>query len=406
MDIIVQKFGGTSVATEELRKKVASKVVATKESGKNPIVVVSAIGRRGDKYATDTLVNMATSVYDGDNARDLDIIMSVGEIISSVILSNTIKAMGYEAQAVTGFQAGIITDNHFGDADVLKVDNKYLMDLLNKGIIPVVAGFQGVTETGEITTLGRGGSDTTAAILGEALQAKCVEIYTDVDGVMTADPRVVTKARVIDEIDYEEIYQMADEGAKVVHPRAVAVAKRSNIPMKVKNTLNESKGTIIIQKNHYLRKFRKSLEEDNVIRAIAHKNNISQVSVYFNDNMEDNDILMNNLTKFQVSIDLINFFTDKKVFTIDNKDLDKVKNIMGKNKYEYSIIENCSKVTAIGHKIRGIPGVMGKIVKALSHSGIKILQSSDSHTTISCLIKEEHIEKAVNALHAEFNLDK
>lgn len=404
MDIVVQKFGGTSVATDELRQKVARKVIDTKDSGKYPVVVVSAIGRNGDSYATDTLVEMARSAYNKYNTRNLDMIMSVGETISAVILSNLINSMGYKSEAVMGFQAGIITDKNHGDAKVLRVDNKYILNLIKEDIIPVITGFQGITEDGNITTLGRGGSDTSAAIVGEALKAECVEIYTDVDGVMTADPRVVKEARVIDEIDYEEIYQLADGGAKVVHPRAVAVAKRSNIPMKVKNTLTKSKGTMITQKKDYYRDFSINQLEDKLARAIAHKDRICQVSVYFNDNMEQNNLLMTELTKNNISIDLINFFVDRKVFTIDDKDLMNMKNILEKNNFSYEIIENCSKITVIGHKITGIPGVMGKIVKALSAHNIRILQSSDSHTTISCLVDQSVVQRAINALHDEFKL--
>ncbi|MBF8983038.1 aspartate kinase [Lutibacter sp. B2] len=404
MHIIVQKFGGTSVDTDELRKKVASKIIQTKKDGMTPIVVVSALGRNGDPYATDTLVNLANSNHKEFNSRELDMVMSCGEIISAVVLANTIKSMGHSAIAVTGFQAGIITDEKHGDAEVIRVDTTYLYNILEKGIIPVVTGFQGVTEYGEITTLGRGGSDTTAAILGEAFKSETVEIYTDVDGVMTADPRLVTEAKVIDTIGYDEIYQMAEDGAKVVHPRAIEVAKRGNVTLKIKNTLSNAPGTIINDKNNHLKSYRYDQSQDKVITGIAHKNNIVQVNVYFEDCIERNERLMNELTNLKISIDLINFFTDKKVFTIENTNVSKLKKVLEEYQFKYNMIEKCSKITVIGQKMRGVPGVMAKIVKALSSQNIQILQTSDSHTTISCLVKEEKTKEAVNVLHKEFKL--
>ncbi|TCO79889.1 aspartate kinase [Marinisporobacter balticus] len=406
MEIIVQKFGGTSVATKALREKVAQKAIDMKKEGKYPVVVVSAIGRSGDPYATDTLIKFSNAVYEEYASRELDMIMACGEIISSVILANSIKSMGYKGVALTGYQAGIITDDNYGDAEVIRVDKTNILNLLNKDCIPVVTGFQGATESGDTTTLGRGGSDTTAAILGEALNASFIEIYTDVDGVMTADPRLVREARVIDCMGYDEVYQMAEDGAKVVHPKAVAVAKRSNIPLKVKNTLSDASGTIIHNKQSYTNPYSKNIRNEDVLTAIAHKNNIAQVNVYFEDSIEANELLMNALTNNQISIDLINFFVDKKVFTVDAKNVEKIDKILEKNKFKYSIIKNCSKITTIGHKMRGIPGIMAKIVKALSYEHIKILQTSDSHNTIACLVKDSDTQRAVNAIHREFHLSE
>ncbi|KXG75806.1 aspartate kinase [Thermotalea metallivorans] len=404
MNIIIQKFGGTSVATKELREKVARKVIQTKEEGKSPVVVVSAMGRSGDPYATDTLINLANHVFPEHSSRELDMMMACGEIISAVIMANTIKFMGYDAVALAGFQAGIITDDHYGDAEVIRVDGENILSLIKKGKIPVVAGFQGITVSGDITTLGRGGSDTTAALLGEALHADVVEIYTDVDGVMTADPRLVPEAKVIDTICYDEIYQMAEDGAKVVHPRAVEIARRGNITLKIKNTFSDAPGTTINGQMGFRNKSYRSMAGDDLITAIAHKNNITQVTVYFEDSVEANELLMNELTIHHISIDLINFFADRKIFTIDEKYTDLLEQILAKHHYQYQCIRGCSKITAIGHKIRGVPGVMARIVKALSHQGIKILQTSDSHTTISCLVRGEDMERAVNALHREFQL--
>jgi aspartate kinase (EC 2.7.2.4) len=234
MKIIVQKFGGTSVATHEVRLKAVQKIINAKRSGFQPVVVVSAIGRRGEPYATDTLIDYATDIYQDIHPREKDLIMSCGEIISAVVMSNTLKSKGYEARALTGGQAGIITNSQYTDADILEIRPDKIYQIIENGRIPVVAGFQGVTADGEITTLGRGGSDVTAVALGEALSASCIEIYTDVDGIMTADPRIVSNASVIQHISYSDVLEMASEGAKVIHPRAVEFAMRSNIPVFIK----------------------------------------------------------------------------------------------------------------------------------------------------------------------------
>jgi aspartate kinase len=405
MDIVIQKFGGTSVATRELREKIANKIIQTKVSGKYPVVVVSAIGRKGDSYATDTLINLATSIFSESSSRELDLLMSCGEIISAVLMANTIKSKGYDAVALTGFQAGIITDSNFGDAEVIDVNPKTIIENLKSDKIVIITGFQGITESGDITTLGRGGSDTTAAMLGEALKSEAVEIYTDVDGVMTADPKIVPEANVIDCLRYEEVYQMARDGAKVIHPKAIEIARRSNITLKIKNTFTNSNGTTINGQFVENKIFPKEKTVKNLITAITHKNNIVQVTVNI-DNNENNKLLLNELEENAISIDMINFFEDRKIFTIEEKDLPILKSILDKNSFDYKLTRNCSKVTIIGHKIHGVPGVMAKIVRTLSNNNIKILQSSDSHTTISCLIDSNNLSKAVKSLHYEFNLNK
>lgn len=406
MNIVVQKFGGTSVVTEELRTKIADKVIQTKLSGKYPVVVVSAIGRKGDSYATDTLISLSNSIYPESSSRELDLIMSCGEIISAVLMANTIKSKGHAAIALTGFQAGIITNSDYGNAEVIKVNPKKIVDILKSGKIPVVTGFQGITEKGDITTLGRGGSDTTAVILGEALKAEVVEIFTDVDGVMTADPRLVPEANVIDTLCYEEIYQMAKDGAKVIHPKAVEIAQRSNIILKVKNTFTNSDGTTINNQHIYPNIKKSKGNSECLITAIAHKNDIVQVIIDIDNDDKKNKVLFDGLEKKKISIDMINFFEERKVFTIEEKDLKNLKSILDSNNFNYKLTTNCSKVTAIGHKIHGVPGVMAKLVRTLSNNNVRILQTSDSNTTISCLINRNDLEKAVKALHKELNLNK
>lgn len=407
MKIIVQKFGGTSVATPERREMVVDKIDSAVKKGFFPVIVVSAIGRSGDPYATDTLINFANSVGVGCNPREMDMLMSCGEIISCVILANTIKKRGHESIVLTGGQAGIITDENFGDAEVLTVEPKFIYDCIEKNIIPVIAGFQGKSEKGEITTLGRGGSDVTGAIMGEALNAEAVEIYTDVEGVMTADPRIVPDAMVMDTIYYNEVFQMAEYGAKVIHPRAVEVAMRSSIPLLIKNTMTDSAGTLITNcdKN---RRYRYD-KRDKLLTAIAHVSGRARVRVCFDGSggkYENDNQLFNTIAAEGISIDMINVNPDFKVFIIEDTNIEKLKNVLGKYGYNYELKSNCSKVTIIGNKMRGVPGVMAKALSALAKQNIEVLQTSDSHTTISCLIDSDNTNAAVNSLHQEFEMGK
>ena len=227
MEIIVQKFGGTSVATPEVRALVIKKIQIACEKGFSPVVVVSAMGRKGECYATDTFIELARTANKNIASRELDQILYCGEMISAVIMTGTLQAAGFDAVMLTGGQAGIITDNNFNNARILKVDPTRLLTLLKLGKIPVVCGFQGISADDEFTTLGRGGSDTTASALGVALNAEMIEIYTDVDGIMTADPRIVNNARILDCISYGEVCQLAHQGAKVIHPRAVEIASKT-----------------------------------------------------------------------------------------------------------------------------------------------------------------------------------
>jgi aspartate kinase len=232
--IIVQKFGGTSVATPLQREKAARKVMESRANGYSPVVVVSAMGRKGEPYATDTLLGLIKDIHENADPREQDLIMSCGEVISTVIMTETLRKMGCDAVGLTGGQAGIITDESFGNTRIVEVHPQRVMDYLKLGKVVVVAGFQGISKSGEITTLGRGGSDTTAAALAVALGAEAVEIYTDVEGVMTADPKMVPEARPLTVVSYSEIVEMAHLGAKVVHPRAVEIAMEGGVPIRIK----------------------------------------------------------------------------------------------------------------------------------------------------------------------------
>lgn len=396
MKILVQKFGGTSVSTQQRREMVADRVIDAIDNGYKPVVVVSAIGRKGDPYATDTLLSLIDNDRCSISSRELDILMSCGEIISAVVMAETFEKRGYKVKVMTGGQAGIITDDNYTSAEILRVDTKRLISELEAGFIPIVTGFQGITEDGDVTTLGRGGSDVTGAVLGNALKAEAIEIYTDVDGIMTADPRIVPDATVIDNISYDEVFQYAEHGAKVIHPRAVEYAMRGNTPLLIKNTMTDAKGTVISSQKY---------GTNSIVTGITHMANRTQISIYFDENHEsDSGTIFDSIADNKISIDLINVFPNYSVFTIDEKDTDKLVGMVSKLGVKYEVINDCSKIAIIGNGIRGVPGVMAKILSTLRLNNIKVLQTADSHTTIWCLVKTEDTIKAINLLHKAFNM--
>lgn len=395
MKILIQKFGGTSVSTKERRKLVVNKIKDAIDNGYSPVVVVSAMGRQGDPYATDTLLSLLGADFKQKEKAACDLLLSCGETLSTVVMCNELYDNNIKARPLMGFQAGVITDNNYGSANLLNTDSELLIKLINDGIVPVVAGFQGISEEGLISTLGRGGSDVTASILGVSLAADGIEIYTDVDGIMTADPRIVQDAALIDELDYNEVFQFAEQGAKVIHPRAVEIAMKRNIPIIIKNTMSSSAGTVV----------KNSVKENNkIITGITHMPDRVRVKIVKINNNKNYSSIFKILGDNGISIDLINVFPDHKVFTIGNEDLFKFKNIMESIEIKYNLINNCSKIAVIGSGMRGIPGVMAKILEALEREEISVLQTSDSHSTIWCLVNGEDTKKAIMSLHKEFNL--
>lgn len=399
MKIVVQKFGGTSVSTQERRLLVLEKIIEAKKNGYSPVVVVSAMGRKGDPYATDTLLSLIDKNFRENNLQASDLLMGCGEIISTVVMSNELNKKSIDTVPLLGGQSGIITDNNFGSASVIRVNTSKLLDILSQGKVPIVAGFQGLTEDGYITTLGRGGSDVTACILGSALNCSKIEIYTDVDGIMTADPRIVKNASLIKEISYNEVFQFADQGAKVIHPRAVEIAAKSNIPLVIKNTLNHCNGTVINQDvtNEYA----------GIITGIANMDGRIQIKVSVEDNKGNENYfnILNMLGENKISIDLINVFPNKKIFTINRNQLLPFSMVMKNLNIKYTHEDNCSKIALIGNGMKGVPGVMATILKTLTREGVEILQTADSNTTIWCLVKTSSAINAINALHHEFKLE-
>ncbi|HHU29435.1 MAG: aspartate kinase [Bacillota bacterium] len=408
MKIIVQKFGGTSVANSQTRDEVIKRVREAREKGYRPLVVVSAMGRAGDPYATDTLKDLmiAAGGRPDISLRETDMIMACGEIISAVVMSATLCANGIASLSLTGAQAGLITDGNYGNAQVVDFHPERLLAHLRNDEVAVVAGFQGVTPEGEINTLGRGGSDTTAVILGAGLGAERVEIYTDVNGIMTADPRFVANARIIDHLTYNEVCQLAYEGAKVIHPRAVEIAMQHNVEVVVKHLSESRAGTIISNEIGTGKDAHRFGGQDlRVITGIAHTPGLAQVSVIMPPEDADRELEMfDRLAAAHISIDLISIFPERKNFTITEEKVPAAKEILEELNLQYSIISNCAKVSVVGLGMRNIPGVMARVIKALTEKKIRILQTGDSNITISLLIPEKDLPEAICTLHDHFHL--
>ncbi|MDI6602364.1 MAG: aspartate kinase [Thermoanaerobacteraceae bacterium] len=395
MKTIVLKFGGTILNDETMRIKAAENVYKYYTEGYIPVVVVSAMGRMGDPYSTDTLLQLVTQINSKIDARELDLIMSCGEIISSVLFHATLLNCGLPSIALTGAQAGIITDNNFSNATVLKINTQNLLKVIDKKTIPIVSGFQGVTEEGDITTLGRGTSDYTASLIGSRLKAEQIVIFKDVDGLMSADPKIVSTAKNIEHINYEDVFQMAEFGAKVIHPLAVETAMKAGIPLLIKSIMKEDIYTLIDNKGI-----------NKIITAVTYMLDRVQYiidTVAENDKKIINDIFKK-LADNGISIDLINIFPDKKIFTIDNQSSEVASEILDQSSLNYHIVDNLVKVSVIGNRMRGVPGVMAKIIKSFSENEIEILQTADSHNSISCLVRKDDYEKAVRLLHDIFDI--
>lgn len=384
------------MADEEGRKFVVEKIKQARAAFDGVVVVVSAMGRMNAPYATDTLLSLLKDNKDNLSKREIDLLMGTGEIISAVVLSGELQKVGILAEAYSGGRAGIMTDNNYTGAEVLSVDASCLHQALRKGIIPIVAGFQGRSLEGDLSTLGRGGSDLSAALLGEALGAEKIEIYTDVDGIMTTDPKLYPEAVTLGGVSYDEVFQMADSGAKVIHKKAVQVARRAGIPLIIKNTFSSHAGTAIME-YRYLNHQAKLRP----ITAVACRPNRLQCKI---EGKLAHVSFFRELAEKGVSIDIINLFPDLRAFTIEEEKKDLVEKLMQKYGAKYTMIENCTKITLIGEGMTGVPGIMARIIRALTEKDVNILQTADSLSTIACLIASPDTAKAVAALHTEFDL--
>jgi aspartate kinase len=336
----------------------------------------------------------------------MDIIMSCGEIVSGVVLTAQLNSAGIPARFLTGEQAGIVTDGVFNNAHIQYINPRNVIACLEEGLVPVVAGFQGKAENGEWTTLGRGGSDTTASALGVALHAEVIEIFTDVEGIMTADPRIVDNARLLDAITYNEICQLARDGAKVIHPRAVEIAMQSGVPLRVRSTFSDSAGTLITNQHQGLQESVRIIR-DRLIAGITYTSNIAQIKINISGLKEKKGIelkVFQTLAEQGISIDFISVQPDLIMFTIPTDDSAPTVNVLKNIGLDPDVEMRCAKVAVVGAAMTGIPGVMARVVEALTDNNIPILQSGDSYTNIWCLVKSEHMERAVKALHDKFEL--
>src|SRR5690625_19858 len=403
MRILVQKYGGTSVSDQKSRQHVIRHIKAALRENYKVIVVVSALGRTPEPYATDSLLSLISERTKPMLKRELDLLMSCGEIISSVVLTSELIAEKIVATTLTGPQAGIITDESFNDANIKEVNPERIFTEFKTVDVVVVAGFQGETTSGDITTLGRGGSDTTAASLAAATVAERIDIFTDVNGIMTADPRVVKNARSLDVITYMEICHLAYQGAKVVHPRAVEIAMHAEIPLRVRSTYTDNLGTLITSSRQPTGK----LIPDRLVTGVTYIANIAQISVNVKENEQTTHAkIFQAMADANISVDFINISPEKVVYTVPNNLSERTVQILDELSYEHQIEQNFAKVSIVGAGMTGVQGVAARIVQALTKEHVKIYQAADSHTTIWVLIREQDLIKALNALHEAFELNK
>ena len=405
--IIVQKFGGTSVADTEKIKNVAKTVIMEKENGNDVVVVVSAMG-----HTTDYLLKMANDLSPNPSGRELDMLLSTGEGVSIALLAMAIQAQGYDAVSFNAMQIGIMTENVHSKARIVDIKTDKLRKNLNDGKIIVVAGFQGVTEDGEITTLGRGGSDTSAVALAAALNAERCDIYTDVEGVYTTDPRIVPKASRLDKISYDEMLELAYAGANVLHPRSVETAKQFNVPMRVRSSFKlDNLGTLIL-----------GVEKMEIYKPVAGvAADLSQARIVVCDVHDKPGVAAKLFTKLaneNISVDMIIQSYARKVsntndiaFTVDRADLTKTVEALESLKAdlgvtgEIQVDEGIAKVSIVGAGMIDRPGVASTMFTTLAQQGVNIKMISTSEIKISCLVDKADAQRAVQALHSVFELE-
>ncbi|WP_027084361.1 aspartate kinase [Cohnella panacarvi] len=402
MDLIVQKFGGTSLQGEQSRRHVLRHIVRERAAGRSLVVVVSAMGRRGEPYATDSLLELVRQNGNALPAREKDLLLSCGELISAATLCSLLTAEGIPSVALSGGQAGIVTDARFGAARIVRIQTEAIRQHLKEGRVAIVAGFQGSTDRGEITTLGRGGSDTSATALGAALGASIVDIYTDVDGILTADPRWVPSARQLPVVSYEEISNMANNGAKVIHPRAVEIAMKAGVPVRVRSTFSDGEGTLVTR-SETIRE--KGVWTDRTVTGLAHVSGVTQLAVHNDNGPSELQLrVFRAMATHGISVDFINVMPTGVHYTVSGADTDDAVRLLRELDFEPTVRRGCAKVSLIGGGMNGEPGVMAGIVEALTTAGVNILQSADSNTTIWVLIAESDLAAALQTLHSAFGL--
>ncbi len=402
MSLIVQKYGGTSVGDVERIKRVARRVVQTKAEGHGVVVVVSAMAGE-----TDRLLSLATQVSDAPDERELDVILATGEQISIGLLSLAIQQLGYRARSFTGSQVRIQTDTAHTRAKILSIEADRVRHALQEGAIAIVAGFQGVTAEDEVTTLGRGGSDLTAVAMASALKADLCEIFTDVDGVYTADPNVVPEARKLARISYDEMLEMASLGAKVLQARAVEYAKNYGVPIHVRSTFNASQGTLVVQEDAEMEKV--------VVSGIAYNKNEAKITVLrVADRPGIAAKLFGQVGEANIVVDMIvqNISQDGMTdisFTVPKADYSKAMEIVSEVAQEIAAQQvvgddKIAKVSIVGVGMRTHSGVAARMFEALGREKINIMMISTSEIKVSCVIDAKYGELAVRVLHDVFGL--
>jgi aspartate kinase len=397
VNVVVQKFGGSSLTSPELREIAASRVADAARGGAHVVVVVSAMGRAPEPYATDTLLSLIGPVRGGPNR---DLLLAVGEMISAAVFAELLNSLGWHAQAMTGGQAGIVTDDAFGDARIVRVDPHVVRAALEAGIIPVVTGFQGATESGAVATLGRGGSDLTAIALGDALGASSVDIYTDVSGVMTADPRRVADAHTVERVTPAEMVELAGNGAKVMHSKAAELAHATSTPYAVKG-LRSNVGTLIDDDA--------PVDRDRPVTGITALRNVSFFRVIQGLSDEGGRAtldreLFDRLAAASISIDMINVNDAGVFFVCDDENVERVQGELHNLNLALRVRMHCAKLSIVGAGMRGTPGVMAAVVRAVTDASVEIIHSTDSNITISVLVPDDAAGRAEQALHDYFAL--
>ena len=409
MGLIVQKFGGSSVADAEGMKRVAARIVATKKAGNQVVVVVSAMGD-----TTDELIDLANQVSPIPPGRELDMLLTAGERISMALLAMAINNLGFEALSFTGSQAGVITDSVHGKARIIDVTPGRIREAIDSGSIAIVAGFQGISQdTNDITTLGRGGSDTTAVALAAALEADVCEIYTDVDGIFSADPRAIPAARKLKTVTYEEMLELAAAGAKVLHLRCVEYARRFNLPIHVRSSFSPLEGTWVVE-NHP----EGGTMEQAIIAGVAHDKSEAKVTIVgvpdrtgvaarifqaLADNDLNIDMIVQNVSAAATGLTDISFTLPKADGAEATTVLKKIQGEVGFASLQYD--DSIGKLSLVGAGMRSHPGVTATFFASMAEAGVNIEMISTSEIRISVIVREDDLERAACAAHTAFGLD-
>ncbi|HET9781164.1 MAG TPA: aspartate kinase [Candidatus Dormibacteraeota bacterium] len=402
--LVVQKYGGTSVGSAARIRRVSRRIANTVNRGEQVVAVVSAMG-----HTTDRLIALAESINPEPPARELDMLVANGETITAPLVAMCLQGMGVPAVSLSGAQAGVRTSEHHSRARIRDIKPDRILEALRRKQVPVVAGFQGVTEELEITTLGRGGSDTTAVALAAALRADSCEIYTDVDGIFTADPRIVKSARKLPYIQYDEMLELAAVGARVMHPRAVEIGELYNVPIHVRSSFNDSVGTMIVAQI--------PMEERRRVRGVAQEKNVAKITVIgVRDRPGVAATIFEPLADAGVSVDVIvqnigrSGHTDL-TFSVSESDLKAAEKIVRAAAKEVGATRvqsagGIAKLSVVGTGMLGTPGIASRMFRALADAGINIEMISTSEIRITCLVSRDQVDRGARILHQAFELDQ